>query len=76
MIQVVLNGEMLASAEKTPVVEGNVYLPPSSVLGAVIGTRWQGRIPEDVSRRFFGFLFPAIGAVFVLAFTVFEGRFA
>jgi uncharacterized membrane protein YfcA len=52
-----------------------VWAVPGSVLGAFIGTRLQGRVSERASRRFFAFLFAAIGVTFLLAFTVFIHRF-
>lgn len=53
-----------------------VWAAPGAVVGAVIGTRLQGRVSETASRRFFGVLFAAIGVTFLVAFTVFAGRFA
>jgi hypothetical protein len=52
-----------------------VWAIPGAVLGALGGTRLQGRIGEDAARRFFATLFLAIGLTFLLAFTVFAERF-
>lgn len=48
---------------------------PGALLGATIGTRLQGHIDERIAKIFFGFLFLAIGATFLLAFTVLIDRF-
>ena len=53
-----------------------VWAVPGAVVGALIGTKWQGRISEQASHRFFGVLFLAIGVTFLAAFTVFSERFA
>jgi len=53
-----------------------VWAVPGSVVGAVLGTRLQGKVSERASRRFFSTLFLVIGVTFLLAFTVFRGRFA
>lgn len=53
-----------------------VWAVPGAVTGAFLGTRMQGRVSEDVSRRFFSLLFALIGVTFLLAFTVFRERFA
>jgi uncharacterized protein len=53
-----------------------VWAVPGSVIGAFIGTRFQGKVSEKVARRFFTGLFAAIGVAFLLAFTVFARRFA
>jgi len=52
-----------------------VWAAPGAIIGAVIGTRLQGSLSERASRMFFAGLFAAIGAAFLLAFTVFAGRF-
>ncbi len=52
-----------------------VWAVPGAVIGAFIGTRLQGKVSEKVARRFFAVLFAAIGVAFLLAFTVFAGRF-
>ncbi|MEX2586682.1 MAG: sulfite exporter TauE/SafE family protein [Actinomycetota bacterium] len=49
---------------------------PGALVGAQIGTRLQGRIPERAARLFFAGLFAVIGATFLLAFTVFVHQFA
>ena len=53
-----------------------VWAVPGAVTGAMLGTRLQGRVPEDRARRFFTGLFALIGVTFLLAFTVFASRFA
>jgi uncharacterized membrane protein YfcA len=53
-----------------------VWAVPGAVAGAMVGTRLQGRVREDTARRFFTGLFALIGLTFLLAFTVFAGRFA
>jgi hypothetical protein len=52
-----------------------VWAVPGALLGASIGTRLQGRVSEQSARLFFAGLFAAIGAAFLLAFTVFAHRF-
>lgn len=52
-----------------------VWAVPGAVVGAFIGTRLQGRVNETAARWFFSALFATIGVVFLLAFTVFAGRF-
>lgn len=52
-----------------------VWAVPGALLGAVWGTRLQGRISERATRIFFSALFVAIGATFLVAFTVFRGSF-
>lgn len=52
-----------------------VWAVPGSVAGAFLGTRMQGRISEQATRRFFTALFAMIGIVFLAAFTVFRSRF-
>lgn len=52
-----------------------LWAVPGAVVGALLGTRFQGRISEQLTRRFFAWLFVAIGAAFLLAFTVFDGAF-
>jgi uncharacterized membrane protein YfcA len=52
-----------------------VWAVPGSVIGAFIGTRFQGKVSEKAARRFFAGLFTAIGVAFLLAFTVFARRF-
>jgi hypothetical protein len=42
----------------------------------MLGTRLQGRVPEEGARRFFAGLFALIGLTFLLAFTAFASRFA
>jgi hypothetical protein len=42
----------------------------------MLGTRLQGRVPEDTAHRFFAGLFLLIGLTLLLAFTVFASRFA
>lgn len=44
---------------------------PGAVVGAVLGTKLQGRVDESLARRVFGVLFAAIGVAFLLASTVF-----
>jgi uncharacterized membrane protein YfcA len=53
-----------------------VWAVPGAVAGAFLGTRMQGRISEDASRRFFSVLFALIGITFLVAFTVFRERFS
>lgn len=66
------------------VVEGGIsavpwnliaWAVPGALVGAHIGTRLQGRISERAARFFFAGLFAAIGATFLLAFTVFVESF-
>jgi len=52
-----------------------VWAVPGAVIGATAGTRLQGKVSEELARRFFSALFALIGVVFLLAFTVFAGRF-
>ncbi|MGH9183156.1 MAG: sulfite exporter TauE/SafE family protein [Acidimicrobiales bacterium] len=52
-----------------------VWAVPGAVLGAAVGTRLQGRVSEDASRRFFTLLFLLIGVTFLVAFTAFRSRF-
>lgn len=52
-----------------------VWAVPGAVLGALAGTRFQGRVSEKLTRRFFSVLFVAIGLAFLMAFTVFNGAF-
>lgn len=52
-----------------------VWGVPGAIIGAAIGTRLQGRLSERATRYFFAALFSMIGIVFLLAFTVFAGRF-
>jgi uncharacterized membrane protein YfcA len=52
-----------------------VWAVPGAVIGAVLGTRLQGKVSEERARRFFSALFAAIGVTFLLAFTVFAERF-
>lgn len=53
-----------------------VWAVPGALLGALVGTRLQGRVSEDAARWFFSALFLAIGLTFLVAFTVFSGRFS
>jgi uncharacterized protein len=48
-----------------------VWAVPGAITGAFIGTRLQGRVSERAARFFFAGLFAAIGASFLLAFTIF-----
>ncbi len=48
-----------------------VWAVPGAITGAFIGTRLQGQVSERAARLFFAGLFAAIGASFLLAFTVF-----
>jgi uncharacterized protein len=52
-----------------------VWAVPGAVIGAFLGTRFQGKVSEKAARRFFAGLFAAIGIAFLLAFTVFAGHF-
>lgn len=52
-----------------------VWAVPGAVLGALAGTRLQGRVSEKLTRRFFSMLFVGIGLAFLMAFTVFNGAF-
>ncbi len=45
-----------------------VWAVPGAVVGAVLGTRLQGRVPEVAAKRFFAGLFGLIGVVFVAVF--------
>jgi uncharacterized membrane protein YfcA len=51
-----------------------VWAVPGAILGAVVGTGLQGKISSRATRWFFTALFFAIGATFLLAFTVFAHR--
>ena len=53
-----------------------VWGVPGAIIGAALGTRLQGRVSEQATRRFFATLFAAIGATFLVAFTVFARRFS
>lgn len=53
-----------------------LWAVPGAVVGAFVGTRLQGRVNETVARWFFSGLFAVIGVAFLLAFSVFAGRFA
>jgi uncharacterized membrane protein YfcA len=53
-----------------------VWAAPGAVVGALVGTRLQGTVSEQAARRFFAGLFLLIGVTFLLAFTVFQRRFA
>lgn len=53
-----------------------VWAIPGSVIGALVGTKLEGRVSEKASRLFFSGLFLAIGLAFLLAFTVFRKLFA
>jgi uncharacterized membrane protein YfcA len=53
-----------------------VWGVPGAIIGATIGTRLHGRVSERSTRLFFSGLFFAIGATFLLAFTIFAHRFA
>lgn len=52
-----------------------VWAVPGAVIGAFVGTRFQGKVSEKVARRFFAGLFAVIGVAFLLAFIVFARRF-
>jgi len=52
-----------------------VWGVPGAIIGATIGTHLQGRVSERATRLFFSTLFLVIGVTFLLAFTVFAGRF-
>lgn len=45
-----------------------VWAVPGAVVGAVIGTHLQGRVPEKAARLFFAVLFGSIGIVFLAVF--------
>lgn len=45
-----------------------VWAVPGAVLGALVGTHLQGRVPERATQVFFAGLFGAIGVVFVAVF--------
>jgi uncharacterized membrane protein YfcA len=45
-----------------------VWAVPGAVVGAVIGTGLQGRLPARATRLVFAALFGAIGVVFVAVF--------
>lgn len=49
---------------------------PGALVGALVGTRFQGRVSEDAARRFFSALLLAIGLTFLMVFTVFSDRFS
>lgn len=53
-----------------------VWAVPGAIVGAFVGTRFQGRVSEQATRWFFSVLFLAIGITFLLAFTVFQDQFA
>lgn len=50
-----------------------VWAVPGAVIGAVLGTHLQGRVPQRAARRFFAVLFGAIGMLFVLLVTGVDG---
>jgi len=52
-----------------------VWAVPGAVVGAQIGARLQGVFDERRTNYFFGVLFVAIGAAFLLSFTVFSSTF-
>jgi uncharacterized membrane protein YfcA len=52
-----------------------VWGVPGAMIGAIIGTHFQGKISERASRVFFSLLFFSIGIVFLVAFTIFKQRF-
>lgn len=52
-----------------------VWGVPGAIIGAIIGTHFQGRISEKASRIFFSLLFLLIGITFLAAFTLFKNRF-
>lgn len=52
-----------------------VWAVPGAIIGAIMGTHFQGKISERVSRIFFSVLFFSIGIIFLVAFTVFRHRF-
>jgi uncharacterized membrane protein YfcA len=51
-----------------------VWAVPGALVGAWIGTHFQGRVSERASRLFFSALFLVIGVVFLAAFTIFTRR--
>ncbi len=53
-----------------------VWAVPGAVAGAQIGARLQGRFDEARTNLFFGALFTAVGAAFLLSFTVFASTFS
>lgn len=53
-----------------------VWAVPGAVVGALVGTWLQGRVPERATRLFFSGLFLIIGVTFLLAFTVFRDTFS
>lgn len=53
-----------------------VWGVPGAGLGAALGTHLQGRISKRATNLFFSALILVIGVTFLLAFTVFAGRFA
>jgi uncharacterized membrane protein YfcA len=48
---------------------------PGSIIGAAIGTRFQGKVNERATRIFFSLVFLLMGTTFLLAFTLFAHRF-
>lgn len=52
-----------------------VWAVPGSFIGASLGSHFQGRVSEKMSRIFFSVLFFLIGVTFLLAFTVFAHFF-
>lgn len=52
-----------------------VWAVPGAVIGALGGTRLQGRFSERATRWFFAALFALIAVAFLLAFTVFAAQF-
>jgi uncharacterized membrane protein YfcA len=45
-----------------------VWAVPGAVVGAVVGTHLQGRVPDRAAQLFFAGLFAVIGMVFVAVF--------
>lgn len=68
----------LAAADGFAAIPWNLIMwaVPGAVVGAVIGTGLQGTVSARVTGWFFSGLFLAIGATFLLAFTVFVHRFS
>lgn len=53
-----------------------VWGVPGSIIGAALGTHLHGRVSERATSLFFSALFFVIGVTFLVAFTMFAGRFA
>lgn len=52
---------------------GLVWAVPGAVIGAVVGTHLQGRVPDRAAQLFFAGLFGLVGMVFVAVFVAVFG---